>query len=110
MKSKKVKVKREHPTVYEQRQKKNLDLSRKSGTFKIHHTYRWKNLRKRILIRDLYTCQKCNRYSTELEVDHIIPLHLGGAPYEENNLETLCNKCHFEKSQQERKSLFFSKR
>jgi 5-methylcytosine-specific restriction endonuclease McrA len=45
-------------------------------------------IRKRILLRDLYTCQVCGFISTNLEVDHIIPLHLGG-PESDYNRQSL---------------------
>jgi len=33
-----------------------------------------------------------------LEVDHIIPLHQGGAAVDLDNLQTLCRDCHLAKS------------
>lgn len=55
-------------------------------------------LRKDILERDNYTCQKCGNsiYNEEnllLEVDHIIPVSKGGKTVPEN-LQTLCWKCN----------------
>jgi 5-methylcytosine-specific restriction endonuclease McrA len=41
-------------------------------------------IRERIGLRDLYTCRKCGRVSVDLEVDHIVPLHLGGQESDEN--------------------------
>ncbi|MBO2714488.1 hypothetical protein GTP11_15710 [Lactiplantibacillus plantarum] len=35
-------------------------------------------------------------------VDHIVPLFLGGDPYDWNNLQSLCDYHHSLKSQQER--------
>lgn len=59
-----------------------------------------KEIRNRILLRDEYTCQKCGIVSWHLEVDHIAPLHLGGTECDENR-QTLCKKCHDEKTKQE---------
>ena len=33
-----------------------------------------------------------------MDVDHIRPLRLGGAPFDLDNLQTLCRGCHFAKS------------
>jgi hypothetical protein len=55
-------------------------------------------LRKKIKIRDHYTCQECD-LSTEdepnllLEIDHVIPLSKNGITSEEN-LQTLCWRCN----------------
>ena len=56
------------------------------------------NLRKSILERDGYTCQKCgasqkNEPNLLLEVDHIIPISKGGITSVEN-LQTLCWRCN----------------
>lgn len=54
----------------------------------------------RIKARDLYTCAGCGRVTPELEVDHIVPLHLGGAD-RDANLELLCIPCHRKKTASE---------
>lgn len=46
--------------------------------------------------RDNYQCQKCGR-TTDLEVDHIIPISKGGETTLDN-LQTLCRSCNLEKS------------
>lgn len=56
------------------------------------------SLRRKILIRDNYTCQICGNSKQKepnllLEIDHIIPLSRGGMTSEEN-LQTLCWKCN----------------
>lgn len=55
-------------------------------------------LRRKILARDKYTCQKCgnsthNEPNLLLEIDHIIPLAKGGKTTE-NNLQVLCWRCN----------------
>lgn len=62
----------------------------------------WKltKIRNRILLRDNYTCRKCGRVSVDLEVDHIVPLHLGGQESDENR-QSLCHECHELKSAEE---------
>lgn len=60
-------------------------------------------IRERILLRDEYTCQVCGRVSRDLEVDHIVPLHLGG-PEIDSNRQAICPvPCHQEKSEREGK-------
>lgn len=57
-------------------------------------------LRKRIIRRDNYTCQKCGKYMPDgvgLQVDHIIPISKGGKTVE-SNLQVLCSKCNGHKS------------
>jgi 5-methylcytosine-specific restriction protein A len=60
-------------------------------------------IRDRILLRDAYTCRKCGRVSIHLEIDHIVPLHLGGAESDENR-QCLCSSpCHSDKTALEEK-------
>ena len=55
--------------------------------------------RLRILNRDNYTCQDCSHKGKHgltldcIQVHHIIPSRLGGSN-DDNNLITLCGKCH----------------
>ena len=54
------------------------------------------NIKKEVLQRDNYTCQKCNFHNPEadeLEVHHINPSVFEGNDYKEN-LITLCSICH----------------
>lgn len=67
----------------------------------------WKEIRKQILERDRYTCQKC--YNDGNDVHHIIPFrkftisekHLSNDP---RNLITLCRSCHLSEDQAFRKT------
>ncbi|OPY88823.1 MAG: HNH endonuclease [Smithella sp. PtaU1.Bin162] len=59
--------------------------------------YELQKIRERILLRDDYTCKHCGRVSVDLEIDHIIPLYLGGKE-DDNNRQALCNECHAIKS------------
>lgn len=59
-------------------------------------------IRERILLRDGYACRACGRVSVDNQVDHIMPLHLGGRESDENR-QTLCQVCHDEKTEAEGK-------
>jgi len=54
----------------------------------------------RIAQRDEYTCQVCGRVTVDGEVDHLTPLHLGGAESDENR-QWLCLECHAAKTERE---------
>ena len=54
---------------------------------------RWRSLRYDIQMRDGYRCVICQS-TAALEIDHIVPLALGGHRYDPDNLQTLCKKCH----------------
>lgn len=78
--------------------------TRKGSSAPVQRIRGWQltKIRERVLLRDEYTCQQCGRSSPDLEVDHIIPLHLGGAESDENR-QSLCHECHEKKSEQEEK-------
>lgn len=61
---------------------------------------RWERTRRRALDRDGWRCQACVRPG-RLEVDHRVPLERGGPEYDLSNLQTLCRRCHFEKTARE---------
>jgi 5-methylcytosine-specific restriction protein A len=58
--------------------------------------------RRRIAIRDQYTCQRCGAVVAHFEIDHIVPLFLGGSDSDINR-QLLCVSCHKEKSDEEGK-------
>jgi len=56
------------------------------------------NIRWEVLKRDTYACRKCGRSpgkgkTTELEIDHIIPVAKHGT-IDASNLQTLCRECN----------------
>lgn len=53
----------------------------------------WIRQRKKILIRDNYTCQNCGKINIRLEIHHKIPF-LTSFDNSDKNLITLCKKCH----------------
>lgn len=63
--------------------------------------YELTKIRQRIGLRDLYTCRICGRVTAHGEVDHVVPLALGGSN-SDFNLQWLCKEpCHREKSERE---------
>ena len=60
----------------------------------------WFWIRKDVLRRDRYTCSICKTRlrKKELDVDHIIPVQMGGQLFDKLNLRTLCKECHKAKS------------
>ena len=61
----------------------------------------WEIVRRRVLELDRYTCQSCYRRGGRFHVDHIVPLSKGGELYDPANLQTLCIRCHSEKTAKE---------
>ena len=90
------KHKKESNRIYNQYQRDEL-----SRTF--YRTPRWVETRKRKLQISPF-CEECRKNGTITTgklVDHIIPIKQGGAPYDLDNLQTLCWSCHSRKSIQE---------
>jgi 5-methylcytosine-specific restriction protein A len=54
----------------------------------------------RIAARDNYICQICHRFVTTYEIDHKIPLFMGGQEVDENR-QLLCISCHKNKTAKE---------
>ena len=63
---------------------------------------KWARVRLVVLERDGWRCRTCGK-AGRLEVDHVTPLHEGGAVFDLSNLQTLCKRCHFRKSCGERR-------
>ena len=59
----------------------------------------WRQVRYRTFRRDRWSCVKCGRKARE--VDHIIPLALGGREFDLNNCQSLCRACHMRKTVRE---------
>jgi hypothetical protein len=60
---------------------------------KLYGTRRWKDTRRRTLIRVGRICERCG-HDQNLDVHHITALKDGGAPYDPHNLRVLCRSCH----------------
>lgn len=64
---------------------------------KIRNSRRWRDkVRPQKLLRDpmCEVCLKKDKLIEAVEVDHIIPLEQGGAPFEDDNLQSICKRCH----------------
>ena len=53
-------------------------------------------MRQLVLRRDNWTCRKCGHWGNEC--DHVIPLAAGGEPYDLDNIQVLCRRCHWDKT------------
>mgnify|MGYP001608983180 CR=1 FL=1 len=83
--------------------------------FDREHKHHWGTVREEVMARDAYACQRCG-YAVDrvkyprcprahgLEVDHKVPIMLGGAEWDRTNLWTLCHDCHAAKTASEAKS------
>lgn len=60
---------------------------------------RWERVRRKVLDAAGWRCAACGRYGNQ--VDHIRPLHKGGHPWDENNLQALCRSHHVQKTRKE---------
>jgi 5-methylcytosine-specific restriction protein A len=67
----------------------------------------WFFVRKDVLRRDNYRCSICKKRFRKalLDVDHIIPVRMGGMLFDKANLRTLCKECHKAKSDLDREAL-----
>ena len=67
----------------------------------------WFFVRKDVLRRDRYTCKICKQRLRKrfLDVDHIIPIQMGGQLFDKENLRTLCKDCHKSKSKLDSEAL-----
>lgn len=59
-----------------------------------------KEMRRKVMERDNYTCQCCGKYMPDevgLQIDHVVPVSKGGKTVL-SNLQVLCSKCNGSKS------------
>lgn len=70
----------------------------------IRNTREWRDRVRPKQLTKYPECAHCNskgilRLATE--VDHITPLEVGGKPFDEDNLQSLCKRCHGAKTGEE---------
>lgn len=73
----------------------------------IHQSYHWRKVSRLYRLKHPI-CEECLRENADIprlatSVDHIKPLFLGGEPYNEDNLQSLCDYHHAIKSHEENK-------
>ena len=72
---------------------------------KIRDSREWRNRVRPQQLLDFPYCQICEDNDGSLieavQVDHIVPLEVGGAPFDPENLQSLCKRCHVLKSAEE---------
>ena len=67
----------------------------------VYNTRRWRKVRELALKRDSGLCQMClkgGRITKADVVDHIVEIKDGGAAYDLDNLQSLCQSCHNKKT------------
>lgn len=64
---------------------------------------RWVKLRREVLTDEplCRSCKKMGFVSLATEVDHIVPLWMGGKEFERDNLQPICRECHIIKTSEE---------
>lgn len=67
---------------------------RDSALSKTGSTYLWRQIRERVLTRDMHTCYYCGQEANT--VDHVIPRRLGGDD-SLDNLVAACKRCNYSK-------------
>ena len=73
-------------------------------TMRFHQSQDWKDKVKEIYKRDNYTCQECKKTINELRkiglrlnCHHIVSIAKKGRSFDNDNLVTLCEECHWKK-------------
>lgn len=54
-------------------------------------------------------CSQCKKNGITIfgnVADHIIPISIGGAKFDDRNIQTLCHKCHNQKRQAESRGVY----
>lgn len=73
---------------------------RKNPNRKFYQSSAWRELRAKF-IQANPLCAECKKRGIITEarvVDHIVPINMGGAALSEDNLQSLCDRCHNIKS------------
>jgi len=84
-------------------QRKAYERSPGKANRDVYDSPKWKKIR--AIVKDEEpVCRLClaQQFVVDTEViDHIIPINMGGDPYDRNNLQGLCRPCHEAKSRRE---------
>lgn len=91
--------------ILEQNTYHDVQLFRtRQEVLKIRNSRAWRNRTRQRQLFDFPFCQHCfqdDRLIDAVEVDHIVPLEIGGSAYDPSNLQSLCKRCHVIKSAKE---------
>lgn len=71
---------------------------------KIRNSRQWRDKVRPQQLLDFPYCEECHKkdaLTEAVEVDHKTPLESGGDPYDPDNLQSLCKRCHVIKSAEE---------
>jgi len=68
---------------------------------RIYDSARWRALRQVILSKYDDVCAQCGALASDIH--HKVSLADGGDPWDEDNLEALCKRCHSKETARERK-------
>lgn len=79
-----------------------MNTERQRKRMQPYSTRRWHRLREAVRKRDAMTCQRCGQFGGKMEVDHIVPVSLGGEFWDIDGLQLLCRRCHYAKTVAER--------
>lgn len=71
-----------------------------AGRKAFYNSKGWRERRRRHLADHPF----CACGAVGVDVDHIRPLEQGGAPWDAENLQTMCKACHGTKTRQERRT------
>ena len=82
---------------------KAFATKRKVDNQKFYNSSKWRKLRKAYVAENplCVVCESRGFVSAVQEVDHIVPIRLGGSPFDWDNLQSLCKSCHSRKSAKE---------
>ena len=80
---------------------------RQTTKSKVYYTQRWKRFRKMVLSASplCVECEKRGDVEPGVDLDHIIPLDKGGAPYDRANVQPLCKFHHGRKTRREERQV-----
>ena len=85
--------------IYFELKELNFELTRSETFRKDQRKLMTPEIRRKVKIRDNYTCQCCGKYMPDevgLHIDHIVPISRGGLTVTAN-LQVLCDKCNLKK-------------
>lgn len=79
---------------------RHQDRNRRSTEHRwVYASVAWRRLRE-VILSASPICVSCGR-EWATEVDHIVPMALGGKPFDADNLQPLCRSCHSSKTMSE---------